>query len=158
VLETSGDERLQHAFARVAERRVPEIVPERDRLRQFFVQAQYLRDAARDLRDLERVREACAVVIAGWRKKDLRLVLQTSEGLAGDDAIAIALKCGADGVFLLGPEAAAGIAALRRLRGQNLVFARLEVLADRRSHHNRISRRKLVPFASGPTLNRSATV
>ena len=64
VLEPAGHQRLQDAFAGVSERRVPEIVAERDRLGQLFVQPKHLGDAARDLRDLERVRQARAVVIA----------------------------------------------------------------------------------------------
>ena len=56
------------------------------------LQPQHLGDAARDLRDLERVRQPRAVVIAGRREEDLGLVLQPPERLAVDDAIAIALE------------------------------------------------------------------
>ena len=55
---------VQRAFARVAERRVTEVVSERDRFGQVLVQAQRPRDRARDLRDLERVRQPRAVVVA----------------------------------------------------------------------------------------------
>ena len=89
----------------MAERRVPEVVAERDRLGQLLVQPQHLRDRARDLRDLERVRQARAVVIAGRREEHLRLVLQPAERLAVDDAIAIALKRRPHVVFRLGAQA-----------------------------------------------------
>ena len=71
---------------------------------------------ARNLRHLERVREARAVVIAGRREEDLRLVLQPAERLAVDDAIAIALERRPDVVFRLRTQAAARIGALGRLR------------------------------------------
>ena len=56
VLEPSGHERLEHTFAGVAERRVPEVVAERDRLGELLVEPEHLRNAARDLRHFERVR------------------------------------------------------------------------------------------------------
>ena len=84
VLEPAGNERLQDALARVSERRVAEIVAERDRLGQLLVQPQHLGDAARDLRHLERVGQPRAVVIALGREEDLRLVLQPAERLASE--------------------------------------------------------------------------
>src|SRR5215472_16583618 len=131
MLEPAGDERLQHALARVAERRVPEIVPECDRLRQLFVQPQHLGDAARDLRDLEGMRESRAIVIAFRREKDLRLVLQAAERFAVDDSVPIALERGPDRIFRLGTQPSAGAIALGGLRRENLVLALLELFANR---------------------------
>ena len=82
VVEPARHELVEHALAGVAERRVPEVVAERDRLGQLLVQVQHFRDGARDLRDLERVRQPRAVVIAGRREEHLRLVLQPAERLA----------------------------------------------------------------------------
>ena len=129
VVESARHQPVDDALARVAERRVPEVVAERDRFGQLLVQPQHLGDGARDLRDLERVRQPGPVVIAGWREEHLRLVLQPPEGLAVDDAVAIALKRGTHVVFGLGPQAAARIGALRRLRREDLPLARLELLA-----------------------------
>ena len=126
VVEPAGHERAENALAGVAERRVAEVVPERDRFGQLFVQAQHLGDGARDLRDLERVRETRAVVIAGRRKKDLRLVLQPAKRLGVDDAIAVALKRGADGIFRFGPQPALAVGALGRGRRENLALAPLQ--------------------------------
>jgi hypothetical protein len=53
----------------VAERRVTEIVAKGDRLGQFFVQPEDFGDRSRNLRDLEAVREPCAVMIAYGAKK-----------------------------------------------------------------------------------------
>src|SRR5439155_11727475 len=80
-------------------------------------------------------------MVAGRCKEHLRLVLQTAESLAVNDAVAVALKCGTDIVFALGPEPAARLDALRRLGRQNLLFARLELLSDR-DHKNERKGRK----------------
>ena len=156
MLEPTRDERLQHALAGMTERGVAEIVAERDRLRQLLVQTQHFRDASRDLRHLERVGEARAVMIARRREEHLRLVLQAAERLAVDDAIAIALKRRTDRILGLVLQASPGVAALRRLRREDLALARLEVFANR--HLLRISRRKLVPLGSLGTSNNSASV
>ena len=92
VVEPARHELAQDALAGVAERRVAEVVAERDGLGQLFVQAQHLGDGPRDLRHLEGVGEPRPVVVAGRREEDLRLVLQPPERLAVDDAIAIALE------------------------------------------------------------------
>ena len=129
VLEAARDQRLQDALAGVAERRVPEIVSERDRLGQLFVQPQHLRDAAGDLRHLERVREPGPVVIPLRREEDLRLVLQPAERLAVDHPVAVALERRADRILGLGAQPPLGGVALGRLRRQDLVLPRLELLA-----------------------------
>ena len=69
VIEAARHEAAQHTLAGMAERRVAEIMPERDRFGQLLVEAQHLRDRARDLRDFERVRQPRAVMIAGRRER-----------------------------------------------------------------------------------------
>ena len=115
----------------MAERRVAEVVPEGDRLGQLLVQPQHLRDAARDLRHLERVGQARPVVIAGRREEDLRLVLQAPERLAVNDAVAVALERRPDRILGLGAEPSLRVGALGGLRRQDLALALLELLADR---------------------------
>ena len=131
VIEAAGHERVDHALAGVAERRMPEVVTERDRFGQLLVKPQHLGDRPRDLRHLERVGQPRPVVIAGRREEHLRLVLQPAERLAVDDAIAIALKRRPHFVFRLRTKAAARVGAFRRLRRERVAFARLELLADR---------------------------
>jgi hypothetical protein len=100
------------------------------------------------------VRQARAVVIAFGREEHLRLVLEPAERLAVNDAVAVALERGTDVIFLLRPETSTRPIALRRLRCENLMLALFQLFAD----SQRISPRKLVPFARGPTLKISATV
>ena len=132
VIEAAGNQLVEHALARMAERRVAEIVPERNRFGKLLVQLQHLRDGSRDLRDLERVRQPRAVVIAGRREEHLRLVLEPAKRLRVHDAIAIALKRRPHVVFGFFAQPAARVGALRRLRRQNLPLARLEVFSDAR--------------------------
>ena len=87
---------------RMAERRVTDVVPDRDRLGEVLVQAQRPRDPARDPGGLERVREPGAEVVALGIDEDLRLVAQAAEGLRVDDPVAVALERGPQPAFLLG--------------------------------------------------------
>ena len=77
VLEAAVGARqiVQHALAGVTERRVTQVVREHDGLGEILVEAERARHRARDLRDLERVRQAIAVVVALGQREDLRLVL-----------------------------------------------------------------------------------
>ena len=131
VVEASGHQAIDDPLARVTEWRVSEIVAERDGFGELFVQAQHLGDRARDLRHLEGVREPRAVVVAGRREEDLRLVFEPAEGLAVDDAIAIALKCRPDVVLPFRPQPAARVGALRRLRREGFPLPGLELLTQR---------------------------
>jgi hypothetical protein len=76
----------------VAEGRVAEVVRQRDRLAQVFVQAEAACQRARHLRHLQRVRHPRAKQIALVVEEDLRLVDQAPEGRAVDDAVAVALE------------------------------------------------------------------
>ena len=121
---------VQHLLAHVAEGRVPEVVPERDRLGQVLVERQSPGHVAGDPRGLERMREPRAVVITLRRDEHLGLVLQPPEGLGVDDPVAVALERRAViGVGL-------GLQALRRVgtrreRGQRLLLEPLHPLPER---------------------------
>ncbi len=109
---------VEHGFADVPERRVPEVVAEPDRLGQVLVEPQCARDGPGDLRDLERVREPRAVVVALGRDEHLRLVLQPPERLAVDDPVAVALQRRAQAAVVLGrlPVRRPGACGFRRER------------------------------------------
>jgi hypothetical protein len=83
---------IESALARMAERRVAEVVRQRQRFGEVFVQPQLARQRTGDLRHLYRVRQPRAVMVAGRRKEHLRLVLQAPEGLAVDNPVSIVLE------------------------------------------------------------------
>ena len=130
VIEPAGDELVEHALARMPERRVAEIVAKRDRLGELLVKLQHLGDGPRNLRHLERVSEPRSIVVARRREKYLGLVLEPAERLRVHDAIAIALKRRTDIVFRLLAQPSARLGALRRLRRQDLPLARFQVFTD----------------------------
>ena len=66
---------VQRALSGVAEGRVAEIVAEGDRLGEILVEHERTADRAGEARDLERVRQARAVMIALRLEEDLRFVL-----------------------------------------------------------------------------------
>ena len=78
----------------VAERRVAEVVGQADGLGQHLVELERARDGARDLRDLERMRQAGAVQVALVVDEDLGLVHQPAERGGMHDAVAVALVFG----------------------------------------------------------------
>ena len=84
-----GVERL---LAGMAERRVAEIVGQRQRLGEILVEAERAGDGARDLRHFEAVGQPGAVMVALVIDEDLGLVLQAAERGRMDDAVAVALK------------------------------------------------------------------
>ena len=83
---------VERVLAGVAERRVAEVVGERNRLAQVLVQAQRPRHRARQLRDLERVGQPGAKQVAFVVQEHLRLVDEAPKRAAVDDAIAVALE------------------------------------------------------------------
>ena len=59
----------QHLLARMSEGRMPEIMRERDRLRQILIQRERPRDRAADRRHLESMRQARPQMIAPSRSE-----------------------------------------------------------------------------------------
>ena len=104
---------VERALAGVPERRVAEIVGERDGFGQILIKAQLARHGARDLRHLQRVRQPRAVVIALVEDEDLRLVGQAPEGGRMQDAVAVALERAARRALGLGARGAHGSARRR---------------------------------------------
>ena len=83
---------VKRILAGVTERRVAEIVRECDAFRQVFVQGECPCDAAADLSDFHRVREARAVVIPSAGEKDLCLSLQSPECRGMQNSVPITLE------------------------------------------------------------------
>ena len=99
------------------------------RLGEVFVQVQAAGDGAGDLGDLEGVREAGHEVVADGGDEDLGLVLEAAEGLAVDDAVAVALERGAYGRGLFGGFAASGLVRFRGV-GRQGALALLEAQSN----------------------------
>ena len=97
---------VEFALAGMAERRVAEVMGERQGLGQILIEAQGTRDRAGDLGHLERMSEPCPVVIALVIDENLRLVLEPAEGRGMDDAIAVPRKGASRRAFGLGNQAA----------------------------------------------------
>ena len=97
---------VQRVLAGVPERRVADVVGQRDRFREVFVQPQPAGDGAGDLSHFERVRESRAVVVVDAGDEDLGLAGHAAERGAVDDALAVALVEGAERVSGFGVPAA----------------------------------------------------
>jgi len=104
-----GHRRIERLLARVAEGRVAKIVGQSQGLGQVFVQVQRPRQRPRDLRHLERVRQAGAIVVALVVKKHLRLVLEAAEGRRVDDAVSVALERGPTATRRFGDQTAPAV-------------------------------------------------
>ena len=116
------------------ERRVSEVVPERRRLGQVFVELKCARDDPRDLRDLQRVRHTRAVMLIRREQKDLRLVHQPPERLGMQDTVAVALKLGAVLAGHIGVIPAARILGQKCVGRERLFFPFQENIRDPLCH------------------------
>ena len=83
---------IERLFARVRERRVTDIVRQRQRFCEVFVQLQDVRHGARHLGDLNGVRQPVTEVVGKARGENLGLRLQTPERARMNYAVAVALK------------------------------------------------------------------
>src|SRR5689334_9767280 len=88
----------QHFFSRMSERRMAQVVCERNRFRQILVQRQRSCDRATDRRHLDGMGKASSQMIARAVEKDLRLVFEPSEGTRMNDARPVSLKFRSIGV------------------------------------------------------------
>ena len=102
----AGVDRVERALSRVAERRVAEVVPEADGLGEVLIEFERAGDRAREARDLERVCQARAVMVALRAQEHLRLVLQAAERFRVRDAVHVALEACAHLTRRLGRQAA----------------------------------------------------
>ena len=94
VIEAAGlgEGGVQRVLAGVAEGRVAEVVRQAQRLGQILVEAERARNRPADLRDLEAVGEANAIMVAVGRDEHLRLVAEPAKGDGVDDSVAVALE------------------------------------------------------------------
>ena len=119
-------QRVQLLLAGVAERRMAEVVGQRDGLGEVGVEAERLGDRAGDLGHLQRMGQPGAEVIALVGDEDLGLFLQPTEGRGVDDAVAVAGEGGARAAGRLG-EAASREA--RRIGGERRALLAVSLFA-----------------------------
>ena len=100
----------QHLLAGMPERRMPQVVRQRDRFGQILVERKRARDRAADRGDFDRMRQPRAQMIAGPIEENLRLVFEPAKGPRMNDPRAIALKLRAIGVARLRIFSAPGFA------------------------------------------------
>src|SRR5713101_4577077 len=125
---------IERLLAGMPKGRMPQIVGEGDCLGEILIQAQRPRGGPRDLGDFQRVGQARAVVVSFGGDEHLRLVGEPTKRLAVDNAIAVALKTGAQVVLRFG-----GLPAARGLgqggpRAEALPFPLFGELARRTRH------------------------
>jgi hypothetical protein len=103
----------QRILPGVAERRVAEVVRQRHRFHQVFVQVQQAGDGAGDLRHFEAVGEAGAKQVAFVVDEHLGLVFQPPERGGMNDAVTVALEFGARRGGGFGMQPPAGLVGMR---------------------------------------------
>src|SRR5208282_6558723 len=122
VLETAMTfhQARENRFALVAERRMTEVMRERNGFSQIPVQPQRAGDVARDGGDFNGVREARAEVIAGAVEKNLRFVFEPAKSARMNDPVAVALIMSAPFGRRFRMFASTGVAAELCVRRENL--------------------------------------
>jgi len=100
----------------MTERRVAEIMGERQRFREVFVEAELAGHRTCNLGHLERVCQTRAVMVALVEDEHLRLVLEAAEGGGMDDTVAIAAKRAAAPAWRLGDQPATALRGVGRVR------------------------------------------
>ena len=89
-----GHAGVQRVLAGMAEGGMAEIVAKRDGFREIIVELKRPSERARDLRDLDRMGEASAEMVALVIDEHLGLMGEPAEGGRMDDAVAVALELG----------------------------------------------------------------
>jgi hypothetical protein len=110
---------IESFFACMPERRMAEIVNERQRFGEIDVKRQCGRDGTSDLRYFDGVREAVAEVIGVTAGEDLSLVFEAAKSAGMNDAVAVALKVVAVGMRRFRDAASAGVFHVDRVAGQH---------------------------------------
>ena len=129
VVVATLDVRRQRFLRRVAGRPVTAVVRERDRLGERHAEVRTTRDARRDLRDLDCVREAGAEMVVFRRDEHLALAGEATPRLRVLHPVEVALEAEPVRVGLLGAGALARTDRAGRARREQRVERRLPLLA-----------------------------
>ena len=130
----SREHGVERLLAGVPERRVPEVVAQRDRLGQVLVEPQRAGDRARDPGRLERVRQPRADSGRPRVDEDLRLVLEAPERLGVDDPVAVALERRAHAALVLLDRATPRVVRAHGERREACGLLRADPLRERVCH------------------------
>ena len=109
---------VERPFADMAERRVAEVMRQRERFGEILVEPERTRERARNLLHFQGMRQPGAVMVALVEHEDLGLVLQAAEGSGMDDAVAIPAEIVAARARRLGDEPAPAQEPGRRQRAR----------------------------------------
>ncbi len=110
-----GQAGVERALPGMAERRMAEIVRQRQRLGEIFVESKPAGERAGHLRHFKGVGEPRAVMVALVEDEHLGLVLEAAEGGRVDDPVAIAAEGAAAFAGGLGMEPAAALGRVARV-------------------------------------------
>ena len=113
---------LQAALAGMAERRMSEVMCQRDGFAKFFVQSQTFADGARNLRNFNAVRQPRTVVFAFVIGENLRFAVQPAESRRMNQPVSVALKRRTDNVGKIGIETPAAFFGLKCISCQFNIF------------------------------------
>ena len=102
-----GHQHVEHVFAGVPERRVPQIVGQTDGFGEVFIAAQPAGQGSAELGHLNRMGQTRAIVIAFIEDKDLCLIHQPPKRGRMYDPVAVARESGSCGRFRFGISSAA---------------------------------------------------
>ena len=108
MLAIAAHQPVEFGFSGVPERRMPDVVRQRQRLRQIFIETQHTGNGARDLRHLNGMRQPVAEMVGEAGREYLGLIFQAAERAGMDHAVAIALKFVAIGMRKLRISPSAG--------------------------------------------------
>ena len=122
VAEAPGMHRIERRFPGMAERRVSEIMAERNGFGQILIQIQRPRNRAGNLGYLECVRQAGPVMISLRSEKHLCFVFHPAKGFGVENPVPVSLVDGADVTLRFISVPSSGIPAVRRIRTQLLKF------------------------------------
>src|SRR5260363_211754 len=118
---------VERVLPGMAERRMTEIVRERNRFDERFIPAQIARDRTRNLRHYQAMREPGPEQISFIIDKNLRFVFQPSERSAMNTPDTVTLKFGARPRGWLRPLPAARLRRARRIRREMRLFKRGQI-------------------------------
>lgn len=110
---------VQRFLAGMTERRVSEIMHQRKRFGEIYIQRQRTGNRASNLSDLNGVSQTIAKVIGIAAGENLSLIFEAAKGSRVNDAVAVALKIVAIGMRRFRETAPAGVLYLNRVAGQH---------------------------------------